>query len=137
MYKKSKNNEIKILNIIQNFFNLDIKLFENKYSPFDYYSNDVLFELKSRYNKYNKYETTMIPYHKIMMNKENKKMIFLFLFYDGLYYYEYNENDYLNNDIFIKYNHLSRYDRGKNEINDYLFINIKILKLIDNNISSN
>lgn len=54
-------------------------------------STHTRYEIKARRNKYNAYPTTIIPYHKRNGAKNNKRLIFVFGFIDGIYYIEYNE----------------------------------------------
>ena len=90
----------------------------------DYESEDVLIELKSRRNTYNKYPTTMISKSKIeYMLKSGKRSICLFSFTDGLYNIEITEN-------IIEQFELregGRWDRGRPELNQYYYIPIEIL----------
>jgi hypothetical protein len=91
MLKYGKDLELHVLPIIRNAFGSnDIKQPKNKYSSYNFIDDkmEVLYELKARTNKYNKYPTTMIQEDKIL--NTHYKQIFLFHFTDGLYYIEYD-----------------------------------------------
>jgi len=49
------------------------------------------YEIKARRCKVDSYPTTIIPYSKIVKKEENDKLIFVFLFTDGLYYIKYDQ----------------------------------------------
>ena len=88
--------------------------------PMDFYHNEIFFEVKSRRNTYNKYDTTMIGYNKIQWIKDNniKDVYFVFVFTDGDYYYKYNPEDKFETTIG------GRWDRGKLENKLYYYIPI-------------
>lgn len=77
-----------------------------KYDLFDYESDTVLIELKTRRNFHNTYFDTMIGSNKIeegcrQLNKKLKqKVMFYFQFTDGLFYYELKEDFVLRRDYF-------------------------------------
>tara|TARA_B110000908_G_C9899972_1_gene290602 strand:- start:19 stop:444 length:426 start_codon:yes stop_codon:yes gene_type:complete len=48
------------------------------------------YEIKARRCKVDSYPTTIIPYSKIVKKQEKDKLIFVFLFTDGLYYIKYD-----------------------------------------------
>ena len=89
-YIKGTENEIKIIDVLESYFSDNIKQVESKNSIYDYTGDKCIYELKTRNNEYNKYETTLITHNKII-NNIGKKQIFIFSFTDGLYYIEYNE----------------------------------------------
>jgi hypothetical protein len=123
--KFGNENEIIILPIIRKFFNRDIIKLEDKYNKYDYEDDIYKYELKARKNNYNKYPTTLIGSDKYD-NKyhNNKKIIFLFNFTDGLYYIEYDKDKF---NTFEKKPFVRIY-RGVNDIKkDYLFIPIEHL----------
>ena len=123
-YNKGIENENKVLN----FLNLNNKFQKcKKNCPFDFYDDVTFIELKSRNNEYNKYPSTMVGYNKIKIAEEDEsktKYKFLFLFTDGLYEWEFEKDKYLIKDG-------GRWDRGKNEIKKYCYINIENLKLLN------
>ncbi len=95
---------------------------------FDYFDDNGYYELKSRRNTHNKYPTTIIGLNKIkyVENNPNNTYHFLFWFSDGLYYIEYNKEQFSKYEITLG----GRNDRGKVEIKDYLYIPITDLKKI-------
>lgn len=120
---------VKYLN--QNIYNSDkLNLYQNEKKQVDFRNNEIIGELKSRTCKYTEYNTTMFGYNKIKYLKslENdiRKWFFYFLFIDGLYVWEYNENEYFINDYMHK-------ERG---IIDQAYIDIKYLKCITKDINS-
>lgn len=87
-YKKAIESEKEVLPIIRDYFKRDIKATKERYSKFDYHDLEYKYELKTRTNKYNSFQTTIIETNKII---ENLKIIFLFRFTDGLYFIEYKK----------------------------------------------
>tara|TARA_R110000823_G_scaffold184494_1_gene316996 strand:+ start:1099 stop:1488 length:390 start_codon:yes stop_codon:yes gene_type:complete len=65
-----------------------------QYDTFDFIGEDVTIELKSRKNNKDKYPTTIVGMNKIDKIQEGERVIFAFNFWDGLYYWEYKENDF-------------------------------------------
>ncbi len=95
----------------------------------DYESDDVLVELKSRRNKYKAYPTTMIGKGKIDAMLESDKQSFcVFNFTDGVYSIEIIPS------IIDKFElrQGGRWDRGRPELNQYYYIPIKLLSPISN-----
>ena len=126
-YQNGINKEIQLLPQIQTFLNDDtICKLDNK-NIFDFKGDNKYIELKSRNNNYSKYPTTLVGKNKVdKASILNEEVYFFFSFTDGLYYYKYNTHDKLE----IKLNHCGRYDRGKQEINNYCFIPIELLKKV-------
>ena len=77
---------------LREFFKRDIKRTDDPYAPFDFFDEEYYYEMKSRKNNHNKYPTTLITADKVV--GENKKIILLFNFTDGLYYIEYNKDKF-------------------------------------------
>jgi hypothetical protein len=126
-YIVGRQNEITHISNLQKAFNdPNLKHTERKTDIFDFYSENKFVELKSRNFEHNKYPDTMIGINKINYAKANpeREYYFVFSFTDGLYYWKYNDEDKLN------YRKGGRYDRGYNEIKDYAFIPINLLKNI-------
>ena len=121
------DNEQRLLNTIQTFFNDDtiIKI-TTKYSPFDYMGNNCLIELKSRRCNSSTYPTTIIGINKFNQIDPNIKYILIFSFTDIVLYIDYDEE--LFNTFSIKT--VSRRDRGRIESAKYYHIPIKNLKPI-------
>ena len=88
-------------------------------------TNKIIVEVKERNNTKNKYPTTMIGENKYIKAKDyfdrSYKVLFVFKFTDGIYYYEY-----CNEDLPVKIG--GRCDRGKPEYKNYVYIDIKKLK---------
>jgi hypothetical protein len=90
-------NENKLYPLIKELYGGDLVKIEGRFAPFDYESPSHKIELKSRDLKYNKYPTTMVGYNKIELAKlesPTKKVVFLFAFLDGLYEWEYNDENF-------------------------------------------
>lgn len=122
-YKQGKKAETSVLPIISVFFNDDITQIGNSYSSMDFKGSKNIYELKSRNNKYNTYPTTMIA-----VDKLNENGVYLFSFYDGLYYIEYNKDLF---DTFeIKPFQRIRFDRIDVE-KPYIYIPIEHLHRIN------
>ena len=121
------DNEQRLLNTIQRFFNDDtiIKI-TTKYSPVDYIGNNCLIELKSRRCNSSTYPTTIIGINKFNQIDPNIKYILIFSFTDIVLYIDYDEE--LFNTFSIKT--VSRRDRGRIESAKYYHIPIKNLKPI-------
>lgn len=117
--KYGKENEIKILDTINKYFNDNIELVKSSYCQYDFIGNNNTYELKTRRNAYNEYPTTIIPQSKI---KEN--IIFLFSFTDGLYYIKYTPEQFKDYEI----KPYKRWDRGQiDKEQNYIFIPIEDL----------
>ena len=88
-YQFGKKQELIVLPIIREYFGDNtIKPTEDKFCRYDYTSEDVNYELKSRTTPYSKYSTTMITQDKL--SNSDKPIILLFSFTDGLYMIEHN-----------------------------------------------
>jgi len=109
---------------LKKYFNEENLNFTNKNNSFDFESENILIELKSRRCYSHTYPDTMIGYNKIKKASQisNKKVVFVFNFLDGLFYWIYNKET----DLKIK--KAGRIDRGLYEKNDYCFIPIKNLE---------
>jgi hypothetical protein len=121
-YAFGTKEEDKIVPLLKEFFKRDIKRSEDKFAKHDFYDEEYTYELKSRTNKHDKYPTTMITQDKIV-RQNNKKLILLFNFTNGLYYIEYDEEK------FKSYESKS-FSRAKVNWNEkpHLFISIEDLK---------
>lgn len=80
-----------VLPKLREFFGREIKKSQNQYDKSDFFDDEYYYEMKSRTNAYSKYPTTMITEDKI---REDKKLILLFNFTDGLYYIEYDKEKF-------------------------------------------
>jgi hypothetical protein len=123
-YDFGKQQEEILLPLLSNFFNQPL----TKTDPtcqWDYEGPDTLFEVKSRTNPYSKYPTTLLPFDKVI---EGKRQIFVFNFTDGIYFIEYNKDQF---DTFIVKD-FRRFRQGvRDKEKPYLFIPIDTLTKIE------
>ena len=117
--------ELEVLPILKTFFNDDTIIKLDKHNVFDFKGDNKYIELKSRHNRYNKYPTTMIGLNKIMKASTlDEYVYFFFCFDDGLYYWLYDKN------YELEIRRGGCCDRGKIEMNDYVYIPIEILNKV-------
>lgn len=125
-YKFGTTSEEANLSIIKSL-DPTIERIKDKYSHFDYTNADktIFVELKTRTNCYNKYPTTMIPLHKVKIAEANidKTYYFAFKFTDGIYYIQYNKNQFDTYEV----KEGGRWDRGLPELRQYVYIPIEDL----------
>ena len=129
-YKFGTDEEDILLDIFKINFNKKIKKSKIKNSWYDYYCDNVYYEMKSRKNKFDKYPTTMIGLNKINRAKNQphlKGLVFIFNFTDKIGYIEYNEEKF--NTYELKTG--GRFDRGRIETNLYYYIPISDLTILD------
>jgi hypothetical protein len=112
-----------ILPKIQNFFDSSIQKTTGN-AKYDYYdANGVLYELKTRRCNKTRYETTLLPKHKII---EGKNQVFIFNFLDKISYIRYDK------EVFDKFElqHLidGRYNIERESVSHFL---IPVSLLID------
>ena len=135
-------NEEKVLKYLNENIYTDepLQKSKNKYDYFDFWSKDVMAELKSRNNPYSQYPSTMVGLNKIQFVERELRALnesvltlpevkFLFLFTDGLYEWTYDPKEYSINTGY-------RNDRGVREEKKYAYIPISKLKLITKEINS-
>jgi hypothetical protein len=116
--------------VLEDYFNTKL-IKTDKYHPMDFIDEQSnYYEIKSRRNNYNRYNTTMITTNKIKFCKRDstKQYYFVFCFSDGDYIYHYNSKDY------FEFGLGGRTDRGIDEIKQYCYIPINLLKKIEINI---
>tara|TARA_R110002012_G_scaffold206477_1_gene376400 strand:+ start:1742 stop:2203 length:462 start_codon:yes stop_codon:yes gene_type:complete len=121
--------EMEILDYLNNDLYKDNKLKANKhFDLFDFENEKTKVELKTRSCNHNSYPTTMMNMSKInyaVKNKEKYKFIFYFLFKDGLYKWDFKEDNY-------KIEIGGRFDRGDaNDRKLYSYIPVNDLILVD------
>jgi hypothetical protein len=124
-YQFGKKQEAIVLPLIREFFADDaIRPTEGQYCKYDFTSNDYNFELKSRTISVERYPTTMITCNKLI-SSEDKRLLLLFSFTDGLYFVEYDD------DIFSSFEkkQFSRAGLDWDE-KEHIYIPIDYLKLI-------
>ena len=76
-----ETNETDTLNILKKLYNLDIHQSKEKYCNFDFYSDDMIIELKSRRISSFTYKNTMIGMKKVNLMLENPKRSYLLFKY--------------------------------------------------------
>ena len=123
-----KTSEIELFDKLKEKFGNDLVHSTDKYSRYDYYSDNCIVELKTRRVYKNTYSTTMIGLNKFdeCLSNNEKDYYFVFKFYDGTYYWKFDEDEY---DKFEK-RIGGRSDRGYNEISSYLYIPVDRLEKI-------
>tara|TARA_R110002073_G_scaffold220854_3_gene380986 strand:- start:463 stop:957 length:495 start_codon:yes stop_codon:yes gene_type:complete len=96
--KFGDNNEAIGKNLIEDYLDMPLRNYKDKYATFDFFNTDlkVIVELKSRRNSSQKYKTQLIGKNKFDKAKvkisEGYKVYFFWLLQDGLYVYEVNKN---------------------------------------------
>jgi hypothetical protein len=117
--------------IIDKYLNLNtIKLSDNHCYDFYDANNKTFIEIKSRNVQYNTYPDTVVGKNKIdyiSSQSNDHTFYFIFNFTDGMYYIKYEKE--LFETFTVKL--FGRYDRGRKEFNNYLFIPINHLNKIN------
>jgi hypothetical protein len=123
-YLFGEQQEQLLLPILQNKFDIDLKL-TDRYYKFDLVSNKYNIEIKSRKFKHDRYPTTLIPKNKCII-EDNKQTIFIINFIDRIYYIEYNK------ELFDKFKVVlfSRQQQYKYDL-EYYFINLTYFTLLE------
>ena len=86
--------------------NYGVKRTLDRYNAFDFESDKILIELKTRRAYHNTYFDTMISASKVdkgtieLRNGRKERVLFFFQFTDGLYYYEHKEDIIMRKDYF-------------------------------------
>lgn len=125
-------NERKVIKWLNNnlFIKDNMKLYKNERKQVDFKNTEIIAELKSRTNKYDKYPTTFFGYNKLeyLLNKEgeDRQFKFYFLFTDGLYEWDYKEGEY----------ELRDFDHRERGQKKYVYVPIENLKLVTEEINS-
>jgi len=121
------NEENLILPILEKYFKESISKSTNKYEKWDGASETTLYEIKSRTNKHNAFNDTIIGANKIL--ETNKTQIFIFNFIDGIYYIKYDKSlfDTFPNSPFIR----NQREDIVDTIKQYYYIPINKLTLIE------
>lgn len=116
--------ETDLLNTLRSFFKNNFYKIDNPRSPWDYQNDTHFFEMKSRRNNKDTYPTTMIPKNKV----RHPNTIFLFNFYDGVYYIHYDKDLF---DTFeCRLNQRQSNSNHTNRIQETYFIPVKLLSPI-------
>lgn len=94
-YTKGLEEQKKLLPILQDFFKDEtIKETTNNFCSYDYIGYNKKLELKSRFIKHNQYKTAMIGYNKLPTTESEEKFIIIYNYQDGIYYIEYNKEQF-------------------------------------------
>ena len=119
--------EEKLVSLFNDKFNVKF-IKKATFDSFDFTSDTIELELKSRKNNYITFPTTIVPKSKVDSIKKNKRFIFAFAFYDGIYYIEYDKEvfDTIECKMFLR-NYRTGY-KDKKQL--YYFIPVSILKKI-------
>lgn len=118
--------------LLEDYFNSSLSKTPYRHE-FDWVDEDnkIYIELKSRRNTKLQYPTTMIGYNKIIkaneLIKQGYTIYLCFLFTDKLTFYHYTEETF--DKSWIKKG--GRWDRGRSEIKEYVYIPVKLLKDIN------
>jgi hypothetical protein len=125
-YLIGNEKEKQLLPIIKTYFNDETICHLSKYDTYDYKGNNKFIELKSRNNKMNTYDKTMIGYNKILKAASiDEDVYFFFWFIDGIFFYKFNKEDKFEVKI------SGRYDRIRSgELSYYSYIPINLLQRI-------
>lgn len=89
-YKWGIQQEARLYPHLKSYFSPDLVQTPPK-SKYDFQAPNLLIEVKSRKNTYNKYPTTLITCNKVISIPDDTKIVFVFNFTDGVYYIEYDE----------------------------------------------
>ena len=117
-------NEHKFMQYMKNTQNINLTQSKDPFAEIDFKIKNKkhIIELKSRFIQYKEFDTTM--------KRKNYQTDIYFLFTDGLYKWEVNEDEIICTMPAVRLN------RGKTEIKEHSFIPIKYLKFITNEILS-
>ena len=95
-----KEREYRVVKYLNENIYMDDKLniYKDDKKQVDFRNSEIIGELKSRFNKYDKYDTTFFGYNKLKylegLENEDRVWKFYFLFTDGLYVWTYNKDQY-------------------------------------------
>jgi hypothetical protein len=90
-YKFGKQEELKVLPLICEYFKREISQYPNQYDKYDFFDSEHQYELKSRTNTKMKYPTTMITLNKM---SDDKPLILLFNYTDRLCFIQYDKEKF-------------------------------------------
>lgn len=110
--------------IIRTHFGEDLQP-TTRWKPFDFENERTVLELKTRRCPSTQYPDTMVSLSKIKKIPLGKECIFVFSFTDGMFYHKYDST------INYRIGQGGRFDRGRPELSQYLFINTSNLTPID------
>tara|TARA_R110000765_G_scaffold360273_2_gene450547 strand:+ start:350 stop:802 length:453 start_codon:yes stop_codon:yes gene_type:complete len=129
--KFGKRNEKKVVHYLNTHgYEQDgVILYENERNQLDMRNNQFIGELKTRNCNHDAYPDTMFGYNKILFLRqlnEGRVFKFYFLFKDGLYLWDFHENEFTVRDF---------YHQEKGVI-DQAYVNRKYLKLVDSDLKN-
>jgi hypothetical protein len=134
--KRGMINEIKFKAYMEDTLNRPIKKYKDQYAELDFRDGRNLLELKGRGITHNQFPTTIFGYNKLLKARRKSNqgyhIYFYFLFTDGLYRWKYKDDE---NDI-VCISPVRRVDRGRIEVKEHAFLNIKDLEFITNKFVS-
>lgn len=130
-YEFGISQEDKLLKTLRR--HIDPLLFKsaNKFYPFDYQSPKSYVELKSRRNCISSdYPTFMIGKNKVEKAFNTKRDVWFCWYYpDGLFVYKFDENDFVNGDIY--YSNGGRWDRGRDERKQVAYVRTHLASKVE------
>ncbi len=91
-------NQAEVLPLINAFFKDNAVEYEDEFSTQDFYSDQAVYELKSRNVTHDHYPTAIIGCNKCNLSEKDmdKELIFLFKYLDGLFYIKYTNQVFAN-----------------------------------------
>lgn len=122
-YQYGLKKEIELKPTLENWFGVTLKE-TKKWASFDFEGEGIIIELKSRRNTKDRYPTTIVGMNKVKKIAPNTRVVFAFNFTDGLWIWEYEENDF-------EVVNIQRRDRRNIPPKPYLSIPIEVLTKIE------
>jgi len=123
-YNFGLKGELACSELICNQFN--VKKNVSRWALFDFESDEYLVELKTRRCKSTQYKDVIMNASKINKAREtDKKVLFIYNFLDGLYYWEFDKSVELRQDM------NGRMDRGMYEEQLMYYIPINLMKKLN------
>ena len=129
--------EVEVLEICKKYFKDDSikntkEIYNDEYCVYDYEGEDgTTYEVKSRRNKKNAYDTTLLPVHKI--RKTDSKQNFIINFTDACCYIAYDEA--LFKTFYIGNVFYSRQGAANNPVPHYHIPVSKLITIVKSNIA--
>ena len=122
------SNEKEMLSILRKHFNKNINQTKYRYTKYDFYDTESIYELKTRNTSYKTFNTTLIPQDKIFTNIK-KNQYFIFSFLDKIGYIKYDNNVFKN---FLVKEFVRKSREGIKDIKkNYVYIPIHLLTTIE------
>ena len=127
-------NETKFKDFIEKTEFIKLNKYKDKYAELDFRYLNRRLELKSRGISFKEFPSTIVGYNKIIKTRKRQRKNldteFYFLFTDGLYKWNYNEEE------ISCIMPTRRIDRGKIEVKDHAYIPTRYLKFMSSEILS-